>query len=246
MTNPANQSPQYKRILLKLSGEALQGDQGYGIDPETCSRIAAEISEVAKLGVQISLVVGAGNIFRGLKASKAGFDRTTADYMGMLATILNGMALQDALENAGVTTRVQTAIEIKELAEPFIRRRAISHLEKDIVVIFVGGTGNPYFTTDTTAALRASEINADIIFKATKVDGVFSDDPVTNPDAEKIDELTYIEVIQRKLKVMDMTAITLSMENSIPIIVFNLNTPGNIKKIVLGEKIGTIIREVAS
>ena len=246
MTNPASQSPQYKRILLKLSGEALQGDQGYGIDPETCSRIASEISDVAKLGLQISIVVGGGNIFRGLKASQAGFDRTTADYMGMLATILNGMALQEALENAGVKTRVQTAIEIKELAEPYIRRKAMSHLEKGIVVIFVGGTGNPYFTTDTTAALRASEINADVIFKATKVDGVFSDDPVSNPDAEKLDELTYIEVIQRKLKVMDMTAITLSMDNNIPIIVFNLNTPGNIKKIVLGEKIGTIIREVAS
>jgi len=229
MTNPANQRPKYKRILLKLSGEALQGDKGYGIDPETCSRIAGEVKDVVDLGVQTSIVVGGGNIFRGLQASKSGFDRTTADYMGMLATILNGMAIQEALEQAGVETRVQTAIEIKELAEPFIRRRAISHLERDIVVIFVGGTGNPYFSTDTTAALRASEINADVIFKATKVDGVFSDDPVNNPKAQKFDELNYIEVIQRKLKVMDMTAI---------------NVPGNIRRIVLGETIGTIIREV--
>ncbi len=236
--------PAFKRILLKLSGEALQGDLGYGIDPETCRRIGGEVAEVHKLGVEVALVVGGGNIFRGLAASGTGFDRTTGDYMGMLATILNGMALQDALEREGAPTRVQTAIEIKELAEPFIRRRAVRHLERGRVVIFVGGTGNPFFTTDTAAALRASEIGAAVVLKATRVDGVYSADPEKDPGAKLYSELTYVDVIQERLKVMDSTAITLCMDNAIPIVVFNLNVEGNLKRLVMGERIGTIIREV--
>jgi len=236
--------PAFKRILLKLSGEALQGDLGYGVDPDTCRRIGGEIAEVHALGVQVALVIGGGNIFRGLAASARGFDRTTGDYMGMLATILNGMALQDALERKGVPTRVQTAIEIKELAEPFIRRRAIRHLELGRIVIFVGGTGNPFFTTDTAAALRASEIGADAVFKATRVDGVYSADPEQDAGAKLYTELTYVDVIRERLKVMDSTAITLCMDNAIPIVVFNLNVEGNLKRLVTGERIGTIIREV--
>jgi len=235
--------PAFKRILLKLSGEALQGNLGYGIDPDTCRRIGREIAEVHKLGVEIALVVGGGNIFRGLSASATGFDRVTGDYMGMLGTIINGMALQDALEREGVTTRVQTAIEIKELAEPFIRRRAVRHLERGRAVIFVGGTGNPFFTTDTTAALRASEIGAEVVLKATRVDGVYSADPEKNPNATFYPELTYVDVIRDRLKVMDSTAVTLCMDNAIPIDVFNLNVEGNLARLVAGEKIGTIIRE---
>jgi len=235
--------PAFKRILLKLSGEALQGELGYGIDPATCERIAAEVAQVHALGIETAVVVGGGNIFRGLQASAHGFDRTTADYMGMLATIMNGMALQDALERLGVATRVQTSIEIKELAEPFIRRRALRHLELGRVVIFVGGTGNPFFTTDTTAALRASELGAEIVLKATRVDGIYSADPEKDPDATLYAELTYVDVIRDRLKVMDSTAVTLCMDNAIPIVVFNLNVEGNLKRLVMGEHIGTIIRE---
>lgn len=238
---PSKKAPKYKRIILKLSGEALQGSRGYGIDPAVASSIAQQVKEVWELGVQVAVVVGGGNIFRGLAASTNGMDRTIADYMGMLATVMNGMALQDALEKIGVTTRVQSAIEIKELAEPFIRRRAIRHLDKGRVVIFVGGTGNPYFTTDTTAALRASEMHAAVILKATKVDGIYSSDPVKDKNAEKFDRLSYIDVLKKKLKVMDSTATSLCMDNDIPIIVFNLTVPGNIKKAVTGEKIGTLV-----
>jgi uridylate kinase len=236
--------PAFKRILLKLSGEALQGELGYGIDPDTCRRLGDEIAEVHALGVEVAVVIGGGNIFRGLAASARGFDRTTGDYMGMLATILNGMALQDALERRGVETRVQTAIEIKELAEPFIRRRAIRHLEQGRIVIFVGGTGNPFFTTDTAAALRASEIGANAVLKATRVDGVYSADPEQDADAKLYTELSYVDVIRERLKVMDSTAITLCMDNAIPIVVFNLNVEGNLKRLVTGERVGTIIREV--
>ena len=233
--------PVYQRIVLKLSGEALQGSQSYGISPRMAESIAEQIKEINKLGLEIVIVIGGGNIFRGISAASRGIDRSTADYMGMLATVINGMALQDALEKAGVITRVQTAIEMKEVAEPYIRRRAIRHLEKGRVVIMVGGTGNPYFTTDTTAALRAIELNADIILKATKVDGVYTCDPHKNKKARKFDKLTYIEVLKRGFKVMDATAISLCMDNHFPIIVFNLTKKGNIKKIILGQKIGTVI-----
>jgi uridylate kinase len=236
-------TPAFQRILLKLSGEALQGDLGYGIDPPTCRRIGAQVADVHRLGVQVAIVVGGGNIFRGLAASAGGFDRTTADYMGMLATIMNGMALQEALEREGVETRVLTAIEIKELAEPFIRRRAVRHLERGRVVILVGGTGNPFFTTDTAAALRASEIGADVVIKATRVDGVYSADPEKDANATLYPELTYVDVIRQRLKVMDSTAVTLCMDNAIPIVVFNLTVEGNLKRLVTGDKIGTIIRE---
>jgi len=238
-------APAFQRILLKLSGEALQGELGYGIDPVTCHRIAAEVAGVHKLGVEVALVVGGGNIFRGLAASASGFDRTTADYMGMLATIMNGMALQEALERQGVPTRALTAIEIMELAEPFIRRRAVRHLERGRVVILVGGTGNPFFTTDTAAALRASEIGANVLIKATRVDGVYSADPEQDPGATLYKELTYVDVIQERLKVMDSTAITLCMDNAIPIVVFNLNVEGNLRRVVMGEQVGTVIREVS-
>ena len=214
--------PVFKRIVLKLSGEALQGKQGYGVDHNITSSIAGEIKEVHDLGVQIACVVGAGNIFRGLQASKAGMDRATGDYIGMLATIINSLVLQDALEKRGVPTRVQTAIAVQELAEPYIRRRAIRHLEKGRVVVFGGGTGNPYFTTDTAAALRAIEIGADTILKATKVDGVYDRDPVKDKRAKKFDKLNYLEVLKRRLEVMDSTAISLCMDNKLPILVFNL------------------------
>ena len=231
----------YKRILLKLSGEALQGDLGYGIDPSVADLIAKKVKEVAAFGVQIAIVIGGGNIFRGLAASANGMDRTIADYMGMLATVMNGMALQDALEKNGIPTRVQTAIEVQQLAEPFIRRRAIRHMDKGRVVIFVGGTGNPYFTTDTTAALRASEIQAEVILKATKVDGIYDADPVAHKNAKKYDRLSYIDVLNKRLKVMDSTAISLCMDNNIPIIVLNLVRGDDIKKAILGEPVGTLV-----
>jgi len=233
--------PRYKRILLKLSGEALMGSQGYGIDHAILDSITAEVKEVCELGVEVAIVIGGGNIFRGLSGAAKGMERASADYMGMLATVLNALALQNVLENKGVVTRVQSAIEMRELAETYIRRRAVRHLEKRRVVIFAAGTGNPYFTTDTAAALRAMEIGAEIIMKATKVDGVYSADPMKDTTATKFDSLTYIDVLRKDLRVMDATAISLCMDNSLPIIVFNLNVPGNIKKIVLGATIGTLV-----
>ena len=233
----------WDRILLKIGGESLADKNNYGISSSRVRLIAEEINEVKDLGVKIGIMVGGGNIFRGGIASREGMDRTTADYMGMLATILNALALQDTLERIGVFTRVQTAIEMQEIAEPYIRRRALRHLEKGRVVIFAGGTGNPYFTTDTAAALRALEIEADVILKATKVEGVYSSDPFKDKKAEKFDEIGYVEVLNRRLKVMDATAISLCMDNRLPIIVFNLQKRGNIKRIVLGEKVGTIIKD---
>jgi uridylate kinase len=234
--------PIYRRILIKISGEALAGDLGYGIKPEVVRFIAEEIREVHALGLQIAVVIGGGNIFRGVAASTKGMDRSSADYMGMLATIINGLALQDALEKLGIDTRVQTAIEMREIAEPFIRRRALRHLEKGRVVLFVGGTGNPYFSTDTAAALRAMEIGAEVVFKATRVDGVYTADPEKDPTATKFEELTYIEVLSKQLKVMDSTAISLCMDNHFPIVVFNLLERGRLKGLVLGEKTGTIVK----
>ena len=231
----------YKRVLLKLSGEALAGDQGYGIDPLTITTIANEVKEVVGCGVQLSLVIGGGNIFRGLAASSKGMDRASADYMGMLATMINALAMQDALEQIGVDTRVQSAIAMQEVAEPYIRRRAIRHLEKGRVVIFGAGTGNPYFTTDTAASLRAMEVGAEVILKGTKVDGVYSADPKKDPNATRFTELTYIDVLKKSLQVMDATAISLCMDNNLPIIVFDLTTEGNIRKVILGEEIGTIV-----
>ncbi len=231
----------YKRIMLKLSGEALMGGQQYGIDLAVLDTIASEIKDIYGLGIEIAIVIGGGNIFRGLAASAQGMERASADYMGMLATVLNALALQNALENRGVVTRVQSAIEMRELAEPYIRRKAVRHLEKKRVVIFAAGTGNPYFTTDTAAALRAMEIGAEVIMKATKVDGVYSADPVKDPAATKFDRLTYIEVLQKDLRVMDATAISLCMDNNLPIIVFDLNTAGNINRIVRGESVGTLV-----
>lgn len=235
--------PIYKRIVLKLSGEAMMGRQEHGIDAEMCASLAAQIKEVRDLGVKVALVVGGGNIFRGQVASKAfGLDRSVADYMGMLATVLNGLALQNALEKISVPTRVMTAIDMHAVAEPYIRRRAMRHLEKERVVIFVAGTGNPYFTTDTAAALRANEINADVIFKATKVDGVYTADPMKDKTAKKFSKLRFIDVLKKNLKVMDATAISMCMDNNLPIVVFNLIKEGNIKKAVLGENIGTVVR----
>jgi uridylate kinase len=234
--------PHYKRILLKISGEILAGDGDYGIDPPVIQQIAREIKEVKNLGVEVAIVIGGGNIFRGMAASSKGMDRASADYMGMLATVLNGLALQDALEKIGVFTRVQTAIEMREVAEPYIRRRAIRHLEKGRVVIFAAGTGNPFFTTDTTASLRAMEIGAEVILKATKVEGIFEADPMVDKKAKKFEELTYFDVLKKQLKVMDATAISLCMDHGIPIIVFNLKKKGNIKRTVLGEKVGTKVR----
>ncbi|OGW28643.1 MAG: UMP kinase [Nitrospirae bacterium GWC2_42_7] len=232
----------YKRILLKLSGEALMGDKGYGIDPNTVDFMAREIKDVASMGVQLSVVIGGGNIFRGVQASLEGMERATADYMGMLATVINALALQNALEKHNVPTRVQSAIEMRELAEPYIRRRAVRHLEKGRVVIFAAGTGNPYFTTDTAAALRAMEIGADVILKGTKVDGVYSADPVKDSTAKKYSKLTYMEVLKKGLGVMDATAVTLCMDNNLPIVVFNLRGKGSIRKIIEGKKIGTLVR----
>lgn len=233
--------PQYKRVLLKLSGEALMGQQGLGIDPKVVENISFEIQEVSELGVEIGIVIGGGNIFRGLSGSARGMDRVSADYMGMLATVINALALQDYLERNGVFTRVLTAIKMEELAEPFIRRRAIRHLEKGRVVIFAAGTGNPYFTTDTAAALRAVEIEADVILKGTKVDGVYESDPMENKDAKKFDELSYLDVVKRRLRVMDTTAVTLCMDNKLPIIVFNINKSGYLKRVIEGELLGTKI-----
>ncbi len=233
--------PVYRRILLKLSGEALQGDQGYGISPTVIESIAQEIKEIHGMGVELAIVIGGGNIFRGVAGSSQGMDRASADYMGMLATVINALALQDALEQEKVPTRVQTAIEMSQLCELYIRRRAMRHFEKGRVVIFAAGTGNPYFTTDTAASLRAMEIHADIILKATKVDGIYDKDPMKHKDAVKFDKLTYLEVLQRDLKVMDSTAISLCRDNNLPIMVFDLTQKDNIKRAVLGEPIGTVV-----
>ncbi len=234
-------APVFRRILLKLSGEALIGSQGFGIDPAMAARIAAEVDEVRRLGVQIGIVVGGGNFIRGVAAAESGIDRVVADQMGMLATVINGLALQDALEKLGCHTRVTTAIEIREVAEPFIRRRSVRHLEKGRVVIFAAGTGSPYFSTDTAAALRAIEIKADVILKATKVDGVYDADPQKVSEAKMFSRINYLDVLSRGLKVMDTTAISMCMDNSVQIIIFNLNVPGNLKRVILGEKIGSLV-----
>lgn len=233
--------PKYKRIILKLSGESLAGPKKIGINQEVMINIAKQVNEVSELGVQVAIVVGGGNLWRGVSGSESGMDRATADYMGMLATVMNSLALQDALESQGVTTRVQTAIEMRQIAEPYIRRRAIRHLEKGRTVIFAAGTGNPYFSTDTTAALRAAEIEAEVILMAKSVDGVYDDDPRLNPSAKRYNDLKYIEILNQGLGVMDSTATSLCMDNRLPIIVFNINKDGNIKKIVMGEKIGTFV-----
>lgn len=234
----------YQRVLLKLSGEALMGNLGYGIDPAVVQEIASEVAEVIASGVQIAIVVGGGNIFRGVKGAARGMDRATADYIGMIATVMNAMTLQDALERTGVPTRVQTAIAMQEVAEPYIRRRAIRHLEKGRVVIFGAGSGNPFFTTDTTAALRAAEISADVIFKATKVDGIYDSDPHLNPNAKRYKSLNYAHVLNKDLRVMDSTAIALCKENNIPIMVFDLTVSGNIRRAVMGEHIGTVVGDL--
>lgn len=236
---------QYRRILLKISGEMLAGDQTYGITPDILTALADEIKDVVNMEVEIALVIGGGNIFRGLAASADGMERAAADYMGMLATMLNALALQNALEKAGMATRVLSAIEMRQLAESYIRRRAIRHLEKKRVVIFAAGTGNPYFTTDTAAALRAMEIKADVILKGTKVNGIYDADPLNNPSAKMFHELPFLSVLNKSLKVMDATAITLCMDNNLPLIVFNLTEPGNLKRVVLGEKIGTVVKRDA-
>jgi len=238
VTDPALR---YRRILLKLSGEALLGDRQYGVDPAFCAFIAKQVGEVHSLGVQVGIVVGGGNIFRGMAAAAKGMDRATGDYIGMLATVMNGLALQDALEKANVPTRVMSAIAMNEVAEPYIRRRAIRHLEKGRVAIFVAGTGNPYFTTDTAAALRAVEINAEVLLKATKVDGVYDRDPLTNPGARRYAQLQYADLLRDQLKVMDAAAVSLCMENDLPIVVFDLNQPDNITKVAAGEPVGTVI-----
>jgi len=232
----------FKRILLKLSGEALMGEKQYGIDIDRVAQYAKDIHAVHSKGIEIALVIGGGNIYRGLSAEKAGMDRVQADYMGMLATVINSMALQDALEKTGVKTRLLTAIKMEQICEPFIRRRAVRHLEKGRIVIFGAGTGNPYFTTDTAASLRAVEINADVVMKGTRVDGIYTADPLTNPDATRYDEITFDEVYKRNLNVMDMTAFTLCQENKLPIIVFDMNKPGNLMRLVDGEPIGTLVK----
>ncbi len=237
----APQTPKYQRILLKLSGETLAGHKKFGMDPATLKAIALEIKAVVALKVQVGVVVGGGNIFRGLEASAQGIERTVADYIGMLATVINALALQDALEKAGMPTRVMSAITMNEVAEPYIRRRAMRHLEKGRIVVFGAGTGSPYFTTDTTAALRASEIGAQLILKGTKVDGIYDRDPLIHPDARMLPRLTYLQVLEKSLRVMDSTAITLSMEQNIPIVVFKLLEPGNLKKVVLGLEVGTLV-----
>lgn len=235
-------SPKYKRILLKLSGEALMGDKGYGIDSSTVQHMASEIKGLTGTGVEIAIVIGGGNIFRGVEASVKGMERASADYMGMLATVINALAVQNALEKMGIPTRVQSAIEMRELAEPYIRRRAMRHLEKGRVVIFAAGTGNPYFTTDTAAALRAVEIGAEVILKGTKVDGVYSSDPIKDPRAKKFSTISYIDVLKKGLTVMDSTAISLCMDNNLPIVVFNVRGKGNVKRIIQGKAIGTMVR----
>ncbi|MEW6697905.1 MAG: UMP kinase [Bacillota bacterium] len=234
-------TPKFRRVILKLSGEALAGQKGYGIDPEVVYSIAKQIKDIIELRVQLAIVVGGGNIWRGISGSAKGMDRATADYMGMLATVINSLALQDALEKSEVDTRVQTSFEMRTVAETYIRRRAIRHMEKGRVVIFAAGTGNPYFSTDTTAALRAAEIEAEIILMAKQVDGVYESDPLKNPGAKKFEELSYIEVLNRGLQVMDSTAVTLCMDNKIPLLVFDLNVEGNIKRAILGERIGTFV-----
>ena len=233
--------PAYKRVLLKLSGEALMGSESYGIDPAVATQIAKDVADIQSMGVETAIVIGGGNIFRGLAASARGMDRATADYMGMLATVINALALQDALEQQSVVTRVVTAIEMRAVAEPFIRRRAIRHLEKGRVVVFGGGTGNPYFSTDTAAALRAMEIKADVILKATKVDGIYTADPMLEPSATRFDHISYLQVLEQGLKVMDATAISLCMDNRLPIVVFNLRTPGNIRRAIAGEPVGSLV-----
>ena len=231
----------YQRVLLKLSGEALMGSQSFGIDPAVADRIAQDVAEVRSLGVEVAIVIGGGNIFRGLAASARGMDRSTADYMGMLATVINALALSDAIERHGCVTRVVTAIEMRQVAEPFIRRRALRHLEKGRVIVFGAGTGNPYFTTDTAAALRAMEIKAEVILKATNVDGIFTADPAIDPTATQLESISHLQVLEQQLKVMDSTAISLCMDNKLPIAVFNLNTPGNIRRAVLGENVGSLV-----
>ena len=239
---PSTQTPVYKRALLKLSGEALMGEQQFGVDPAVATRIALDVDSIQTLGVETAIVIGGGNIFRGLAASARGMDRATADYMGMLATVINALALQDALEQHGVVTRVVTAIEMRAVAEPFIRRRAIRHLEKGRVVIFAAGTGSPYFTTDTAAALRAMEIKADVILKGTKVDGIYSADPMVHKDATRYETISYLQVLEQRLAVMDATAISLCMDNKLPIVVFKLMRAGNLRRVIMGEPVGTTVR----
>jgi len=239
----ASDRPVYKRVLLKLSGEALMGKMQFGIDPEVLRQYSAEIKAVTEIGVQVGIVIGGGNIFRGVSNSTSGIDKVTGDHMGMLATLINALALQSALEREGMVTRLMSAIRMDVIAEPFIRRRAVRHLEKDRIVIFGAGTGNPYFTTDTAAALRAVEIEADVIIKGTRVDGVYDSDPERNPNAFRFQEISYLDVLKKDLKVMDMTAITLCKENSLPILVFNMNTPGNFKRLILGDSVGTKVLE---
>ena len=234
--------PKYKRVLLKLGGESLLGKRQYGIDPQAALSVAQEIKQAYQTGTQIAVVIGAGNIFRGLSAAQNGMDRSTADYMGMLATVMNALALQDALEKIGLDTRVQTGLEMRDVAEPYIRRRALRHLNKGRVVILAAGTGNPYFTTDTGATLRALELNCDVILKGTKVDGVYDSDPVKNPQAKKFTEISFIEVLEKRLKVMDSSAFALAMDNNLPIVVFDFFTPGNTRKVISGEAIGTLVK----
>lgn len=235
-------SPAYQRVILKLSGEALLGPESFGIDPNVTTQIAEEIAAVHRLGVEVAVVIGGGNIFRGLAATARGMDRGTADYMGMLATVINALALQDALEQIQVVTRVVTAVEMRAVAEPFIRRRAIRHLEKRRVVVFAAGTGNPYFTTDTAAALRAMEIRADVILKGTKVDGIYTADPLKDPEATRFDSISYLQVLEQGLKVMDATAISLCMDNKLPIVVFNIQEPGNLMRAIMGEPVGSLVK----
>lgn len=242
MERHSKNNMEYKRVLLKLSGEALMGKEGYGIDPDTVSDVASQIKDVKELGIELAIVVGGGNIYRGIRAEKKGIDRVTGDYMGMIATVMNALTLQDTLEKLGLPSRVQTALQIEKVAEPYIRRKALEHLEKGRIVIFACGTGNPYFTTDTAAALRAMEIEADVIFKATRVEGVYDKDPEMYKDATFFQEISYIDVLNKGLKVMDATAISLCMENNLPIVVFNIRGKDNMKRVVLGEHIGTIVR----
>ena len=242
MERHSKNNMEYKRVLLKLSGEALMGKEGYGIDPDTVSDVASQIKDVKELGVELAIVVGGGNIYRGIRAEKQGIDRVTGDYMGMIATVMNALTLQDTLEKLGLPSRVQTALQIEKVAEPYIRRKALEHLEKGRIVIFACGTGNPYFTTDTAAALRAMEIEADVIFKATRVEGVYDKDPEIYKNATFFQEISYIDVLNKGLKVMDATAISLCMENNLPIVVFNIRGKDNMKRVVLGEHIGTIVR----
>lgn len=233
--------PKYKRVLLKLSGESLMGDKNFGLDPDVLSHYSLDIKSITELGVQVAIVIGGGNIYRGMNEAETGIERAHGDYMGMLATVINGMALQAGLEKVGVYTRLQSAIKMEQIAEPYIRRRAIRHVEKGRVVIFGAGTGNPYFTTDTAGVLRAIEIKADVILKGTRVDGIYSEDPEKNPKAQKYDKISFNECIQKNLRVMDMTAFTLCMENDLPIVVFDMNKPGNLRRVVTGEKVGTLV-----